>query len=139
MGRLFAVILYAAMIFAGVSSLQNMFEAVIESLLHRFPRLNRTLALAILCVLCFGIGVGMETIDRWGFWMDLVSIYIIPIGATLGAISWFWIMKRDQLLSAIHQGSQKPQGKLWYFLGRYVYVPIAILLCVIALAMKVAF
>lgn len=139
MGRLFAVILYAAMIFAGVSSLQNMFEAVIESLLHRFPRLNRTLALAILCVLCFGIGVGMETIDRWGFWMDLVSIYIIPIGATLGAISWFWIMKRDRLLSAIHQGSKKPQGKLWYFLGRYVYVPIAILLCVIALAMKVAF
>lgn len=37
MGRLFAVILYVAMIFAGVSSLQNMFEAVAESLLHRFP------------------------------------------------------------------------------------------------------
>ncbi|EKC45568.1 NSS family amino acid:Na+ symporter, partial [human gut metagenome] len=37
LGRLFAVILYVAMIFAGVSSLQNMFEAVAESLLHKFP------------------------------------------------------------------------------------------------------
>ena len=50
-GQLFAVILYVAMIFAGVSSLQNMFEAVGESLQHRFPRLSRSAVLVILCVL----------------------------------------------------------------------------------------
>lgn len=138
-GRLFAIILYAAMIFAGVSSLQNMFEAVIESLLHRFPHLNRTVALAIICTLCFGAGVGMETINRWGVWMDLVSIYIIPIGATLGSISWFWIMKKSDLLSAINRGSRKPQGNIWYFMGRYLYVPLAMLLCIVALALKIAF
>ena len=86
------------MIFAGVSSLQNMFEAVAESLLHRFPKLRRTVALGIICVICLGAGIGMEAITRWGTWMDLVSIYIIPIGATLGAISWFWIMKKKDLL-----------------------------------------
>ena len=92
-GQLFAIILYVAMIFAGVSSLQNMFEAVAESLIHKFPKLNRTAALVILCVICLGFGIGMETIDKWGPWMDLVSIYIIPIGATLGAVSWFYVMK----------------------------------------------
>ena len=86
MGRLFAIILYLAMIFAGVSSLQNMFEAVAESLLHKFPKLSRTAVLAILCVLCLGIGIFMEPISKWGPWMDLVSIYIIPIGATLSLI-----------------------------------------------------
>ena len=91
-GQLFAIILYVAMIFAGVSSLQNMFEAVAESLIHKFPKLNRTAALIILCVICLGFGIGMETIDKWGPWMDLVSIYIIPIGATLGAGSWFYVM-----------------------------------------------
>ena len=91
-GQLFAIILYVAMIFAGVSSLQNMFEAVAESLIHKFPKLNRTAALVILCVICLGFGIGMETIDKWGPWMDLVSIYIIPIGATLGAVSWFYVM-----------------------------------------------
>ena len=94
LGQLFAVILYVAMIFAGVSSLQNMFEVVAESLQHRFPRLNRTAALVLLGVLCLGFGIGMETIAQWGPWMDLVSIYIIPIGATLGAVSWFYVMKR---------------------------------------------
>ena len=139
MGRLFAIILYLAMIFAGVSSLQNMFEAVAESLLHKFPKLSRTAVLAILCVLCLGIGIFMEPISKWGPWMDLVSIYIIPIGATLGAVSWFYVMKKDALLDAINPGSTKKRGDLWYNVGRYVYVPLAIILCCVALFMHVAF
>lgn len=139
MGRLFAVILYLAMIFAGVSSLQNMFEAVAESLLHKFPKLSRTAVLAILCVLCLGIGLFMEPISKWGPWMDLVSIYIIPIGATLGAISWFYVMKKDELLAAVNTGSKKERDALWYNVGRFVYVPLAVILCCVALFMHVAF
>ena len=139
MGQLFAIILYVAMIFAGVSSLQNMFEAVAESLLHKFPKLNRTAALVILCVICLGFGIGMETIDKWGPWMDLVSIYIIPIGATLGAVSWFYVMKKDELLSAINTGCKRERGTFWYSVGRYLYVPLAIILCCVALFKHVAF
>ena len=138
-GQLFAIILYVAMIFAGVSSLQNMFEAVAESLIHKFPKLNRTAALVILCVICLGFGIGMETIDKWGPWMDLVSIYIIPIGATLGAISWFYVMKKDELLSAINTGCKRERGTFWYSVGRYLYVPLAIILCCVALFKHVAF
>lgn len=139
MGRLFATILYIAMIFAGVSSLQNMFEAVGESLMHKFPKLGRRAVLVILCLVCLGFGVGMEAIFQWGPWMDLVSIYIIPIGATLGAVSWFWVMKKDELLAAVNRGGGKRRGALWYSVGRYVYVPFAAILCCIALFMKVAF
>lgn len=139
MGRLFAIILYVAMIFAGVSSLQNMFEAVAESLMHKFPKLSRSAVLVILGVLCLGFGIGMETIDKWGPWMDLVSIYIIPIGATLGAVSWFYVMKKDELLSAVNTGSGRTRGIGWYRVGRYVYVPLAVILCCVALFMKVAF
>ena len=138
-GQLFAIILYVAMIFAGVSSLQNMFEAVAESLIHKFPKLNRTAALVILCVICLGFGIGMETIDKWGPWMDLVSIYIIPIGATLGAVSWFDVMKKDELLSAINTGCTRERGTFWYSVGRYLYVPLAIILCCVALFKHVAF
>ena len=138
-GQLFAIILYVAMIFAGVSSLQNMFEAVAESLIHKFPKLNRTAALIILCVICLGFGIGMETIDKWGPWMDLVSIYIIPIGATLGAVSWFYVMKKDELLSAINTGCKRERGTFWYSVGRDLYVPLAIILCCVALFKHVAF
>ncbi len=139
LGRLFAIILYTAMVFAGVSSLQNMFEAVGESLLHRFPRMSRRLVLVLLCLICLGIGVNMEPIFKWGPWMDIVSIYIIPIGATLGAASWFWIMPKGELMDEIARGAKKSVGKVWYSVGRYVYVPCAVILCLVALLLKVAF
>ena len=132
-----------------------MFEAVAESVLHKFPNLKRSWVLIALCVICFGIGVNMETIapsdtnpattfmqvhlHNWGPWMDLVSIYIIPIGAVLGAISWFWVLKKEELLDEINTGSEKKYGNLWYNIGRFVYVPLALILCLIALINKVAF
>ena len=139
LGQVFAIILYVAMVFAGVSSLQNMFEAVGESLLSRFPKLSRNVVLIILCVICLGIGLFMEPIYKWGPWMDIVSIYIIPIGATLGAVSWFWIMKKDDLLFEINKGGKKPLGNIWHCAGRYLYVPCALILCCVALFMKIAF
>jgi len=138
-GQVFAIILYVAMVFAGISSLQNMFEAVGESLEHKFPKLERKLVLIILGAICFGIGIYMEPIFSWGPWMDIVSIYIIPIGATMGAISWFWIMKKQDLMQEINKGARKPFGNLWYYAGRYLYVPCALILCLVALFMKIAF
>ena len=138
-GRVFAIFLYTAMVFAGVSSLQNMFEAVGESLEHRFPKLNRKMVLVLLGVVCLGFGLSMEPIFNWGPWMDIVSIYIIPIGATLGALSWFWIMKKEDILDEVNKGTAKPRGNLWYNAGRWLYVPCAVILCCVALFMKVAF
>ena len=139
MGQLFAIILYLAMAFAGISSLQNMLEVVGESLMKYIPKLSRNMMLVVLGVVCLGIGVFMEPIYKWGPWMDLVSIYIIPIGATIGAISWFWIMKREDLMDEINHGAKKPYGTKWYYAGKFLVVPCAIILCGCALVLKIAF
>ncbi|WBW49295.1 sodium-dependent transporter [Peptoniphilus equinus] len=138
-GRLFAVILYVAVIFGGISSLQNMLEVVAESLMHRFTNLKRIPTLVVLGLLLFGIGIFMEPISQWGPWMDFVSIYIIPIGATIGAITWFWVMKKEDLLDEINMGAARHYGTFWHNIGRFVYVPFAILICVIALVFRIAF
>ena len=138
-GQIFAIFLYVAMIFAGISSLQNMFEAVGESVQNRFPKLRRGWVLAGLCLVCLGIGIHMEAISSWGPWMDIISIYIIPIGATLGALSWFWIMGKKELLQAINLGAHRPKGNLWYMTGKFLYVPCALILCIVALCMQIAF
>ena len=138
-GQIFAIILFTAVIFGGISSLQNMFEAVAESILHKFPNLRRSHVLLGLCAVCLGIGVNMEMISSWGPWMDLVSIYIIPIGAVIGAVSWFWVIKKDEIMDEINTGADKKQVALWYFTGRYVYVPLALALCIIALSKHIAF
>ena len=140
-GRIFGIILYLVVVFGGISSLQNMLEVVAESLMHTFKGLKRTVVIIVLGVITFGIGVFMEPIAEtkgailggWGAWMDLVSTYIIPIGAVLGAVSWFWVMKKDELLDEINTGAKKRYGNGWYYLGKYVYTLFALFLCVVAL------
>jgi len=40
------------------------------------------------------LGINLETIDSFGPYMDIVSIYIIPIGASIGAITWFYVLQK---------------------------------------------
>ena len=54
-------------------------------------------------------------------------------------MSWFFIMKKDDLLAAVNTGSGKRHGALWYNVGRFVYVRLAALLCGVALIAHVAF
>ncbi len=138
-GQVFSIILFTAVLFGAISSLQNMFEVVGESLLNRIPNLKRGVMLVLLSVITFGIGVNMEAISSWGPWMDFVSIYIIPIGATLGAISWFWIMKKEDILDAVNLGAKKKVGASWYNVGRFIYVPLAVILSIVALFMQISF
>ena len=116
-----------------------MFEVVAESLINRYPKLKRNVALVCIGIFVFGLGVNMEMISQWGPFMDIISIYIIPIGASIGAVTWFYILAKDKLIGEINQGSEKKYGDKWYKIGKYIYTPIAIILCVIALIFKVSF
>ena len=107
--------------------------------MHRYNKIKRITALTIIGLVTFLIGVNMEAISKWGPWMDLVSIYIIPIGASIGAISWFYFWKKDEILQEVNSGAKKKAGEGWHKLGKYVYVPIAIVLSILALVFKVTF
>lgn len=138
-GRIFSIFLYLAVIFAGISSLQNMFEPVVASLLSRYNKLSRNFMLILVGILTFVFSVNMETIDKVGHYMDIVSIYIIPIGASIGAVTWFYILKKDLLLGEVNLSAKKKQTSKWYNIGRFVYVPIAVILTLLALIFKISF
>lgn len=138
-GRFFAIILYLAVVFAGVSSLQNMFEVIAESITHRFPKLTRKVVFLVLGILVFLLGVNMETINKFGPYMDIISIYIIPIGAAIGAITCFYILKKDQLLNEINLSSSKKYADKWHNIGKFIYVSIAIAITLLALIFKISF
>ncbi len=132
MGRFFAILFFLSVIFAGVSSLQNMFEVVAESLERRF-KLKRKPVLLILAFLCLGVGLFIEAEPTVGRWMDIISIYIIPLGAVLGAISWFFILDNEILITEINKGSSKFYGKRFLNIGKFIYVPIALIVFILGL------
>jgi len=63
--------------------------------------------------------------------MDVVSIYICPLGALLAGVMFFWVAKKDFALAAVSEGAGRPIGSWFYPLGKYVYC-IAALVALIA-------
>ena len=59
--------------------------------------------------------------------MDVVSIYICPLGALLAGILFFWVAGKDFVLAAVNKGVGKPIGAWFYPLSKYVYCACALL------------
>ncbi len=68
-------------------------------------------------------------------WMDMVSIYLCPLGAFTAGVMFFWVMKKDTALEAAQLGDSKPLMKWFYPFGRYVFVPLCLLCFVLGIAM----
>ena len=129
-GRLFAVFFFLSVAFAGITSLINMFEAVIESWQHRFG-VSRKKAVLLCGAITFAAGVFLEAEPQVGRWMDFITIVIVPVGALLGAVSIYYALGWNRLKSELELGRQKPLGRLFGVMGRYVYVPLAALVVVL--------
>ena len=123
-GRLFAVIFFLAVLFAGVTSLMNLLESPVEALQTRF-HLPRKLSLAIVGIVTLGVGVFVEG-DLLSAWMDSISIYVIPLGALLAGITMFWVCGSRFARNAIQEGRKKPVGKWLEPMTKYVFCGVAV-------------
>ena len=59
-------------------------------------------------------------------WMDVVSIYICPMGAFLAAVMFFGVLKKETAIEAVSGGIDKPIGRWFYPLGKYVYCALTL-------------
>lgn len=116
-----------------------MLETVTEAIVYRFPKLKRKLVLLVLVGLVYIIGVFIEPISKWGPWMDMVTIYILPISGIIGAITWFYMIRKEDLLREVNKGAKKAHGSAWYYTGKFIFVPLAIILCFVAIRYQISF
>lgn len=139
LGRLYGIILFLAIVFAGISSIQSMLETITEAIEYKFPKLKRKSILIVLISIIYLVGIFIEPISKWGPWMDIVTIYILPISGIIGAITWFWVIKKEKLLAEVNKNVGNKYGKTWYYTGKFIFVPLAIALCFIALRYHISF
>lgn len=135
MGRLFSVFFFVSVLFAGITSLINMFEAVIESWQSHF-KLGRKTAVLICSALTLGVGLFMEGEAQVGPWMDFITIVVVPIGAVLGAVSAYYVLGWPKLRVELQTGREKPLSALFGAVGKYLYVPLTILVVVLGFVYK---
>ncbi|MGM9530210.1 sodium-dependent transporter [Intestinibacter sp.] len=124
-GRLFGIIFFVSVLFASITSLMNLLEVPIEAVQNTF-KLSRKLSVAIVVIAAFLIGLFVENGDVLGSWMDFVSIYIIPLGAFIAAVMFFWVIGIEKAKSEIECGSEKKLGKLFEISAKYVFVFLTI-------------
>lgn len=89
-----------------------------------------TLAALLAAVVTIGVPgcIVSIMIQPWtSQWMDVVSIYICPLGAMLAGIMFFWMLKKETALAAVNEGCRKPIGGWFYPLGKFLFVPLALI------------
>ncbi len=132
MGQLFSIVFFISVLFAGITSLMNMLEAVAESWQTRFG-ISRKTAVILCGAICLGVGLFMENGDIMGQWMDFITILVTPFGALLGAISIYYILGFDDIKSELEQGRSKPLPRWFGPLAKYVYVPVTLVVFVLGI------
>lgn len=124
MGRLLAILFFISVFFAGVTSLVNMFEVCTEAAQRTF-KLKRTYCTILIGIVVFAVGMFIEYEPYLGKWMDVITIYVVPIGAVLGAIMIYWVLGNKKINEELELGRDKKIGKVFDFTAKYIYVFLA--------------
>ncbi len=132
LGEVFAVIFFIAVLFAALTSLVNLFETPIEALQGQL-NLSRGAAVGSVAVVSAVIGVFIESGNSVGKWMDAVSIYIIPLGALLAGIMFYWVCPKGYAREQVEIGRKKTLGKWFEPLTKYVFVGITLVIYVLGI------
>lgn len=122
-GTIVGIIFYVCVLLAGITSLINLYEVPIAAVQEKlgFKRLPAVLTIAVIgCVIALLIQAIVSG------WMDAVSIYVCPLGAMLAGIMFFYVFGKDNAEKEVNLGSDKPIGGWFVALGKYIYVPLAL-------------
>lgn len=117
-GRIFMIVFFIAVLFASLTSLINLFETPIEALQYKF-NLSRSKSVAIVAAAGALIGVCIE--GNVGIWMDVCSVYIVPLGALISGIMFFWVCGKGYAAGQAQLGREKKIGMWFEPIGKYLF------------------
>lgn len=117
-GTVVGIIFYICVLFAGLTSLVNLYEAPVAAVQEHFG-FKRVPAVCIIGVLGAIAALAIQGIVS--DWMDVCSIYICPLGALIAAVMFFWVAGKDYVMKAVNLGAKKPLGDRFFLLSKYVF------------------
>lgn len=131
-GAVIMVVFFIAVLFGGLTSLINLFEAPIATVQNRAHISRRAACLIIGAV---GLVVGLAIQGIVSQWMDVCSIYLCPIGAGLAAVMFFWFYGKDRCLAEVNKARRKPLGAWFYPLAKYVFCGVTVVVLIVGVVL----
>ena len=129
---LIAIVFFVAVFFAGLTSLINLYEAPIATVQEKF-HLGRVAACGVIGVI--GVVVSLLIQGIVSQWMDVLSIYICPLGAGLAGVMFFWLCGKKYVQSQVDKGRSSKFTDLYYPICKNIYVPICVLVLILGIVL----
>lgn len=129
-GYIVAIIFFVAVFMAGLSSLINLYEAPIATIQEKL-HLGRKASCTIIAAIALVVSICIQGIVSG--WMDILSIYICPLGAGLAGIMFFWVCGKKYVETQVNTGRDKNLTDKFYPICKYIFCPICFLVLILGI------
>ena len=126
-GPVIMAVFFVAALFAGMTSLINLFEAPIATVQEKL-HLGRLAAVGVIGAVGLAASLAIQGIVSP--WMDVCSIYACPVGALLAGVFFFWVWGKDDCLAQVNLARRKPLGGWFYPLAKYGFCGVTVIVLV---------
>ncbi len=131
-GYIVAIIFFVAVFMAGLSSLINLYEAPIATIQEKL-HLGRKASCAIIGAIALVVSICIQGIVSG--WMDVLSIYICPLGAGLAGIMFFWVCGKKYVETQVNTGRDKKFTDKFYPICKYIFCPVCFLVLILGIVL----
>lgn len=131
-GYIVAIIFFVAVFMAGLSSLINLYEAPIATIQEKL-HLGRKASCSIIAAIALVVSICIQGIVSG--WMDILSIYICPLGAGLAGIMFFWVCGKKYVETQVNTGRDKKFTDKFYPICKYIFCPICFLVLILGIVL----
>lgn len=129
-GNILSTLFFLSIILAAISSSVSMLEGPVEAIMS-ISNLSRKKSSVLVAVVCFILALPLAVdIDKFSSFADFITIIVSPTGAMIVAITAFFLFKGD-ILKEINKGAKKPLGRWFVGFGRWVFVPVTIIIIIL--------
>lgn len=131
-GYIVAIIFFVAVFMAGLSSLINLYEAPIATIQEKL-HLGRKASCTIIAAIALVVSICIQGIVSG--WMDILSIYICPLGAGLAGIIFFWVCGKKYVETQVNTGRDKKFTDKFYPICKYIFCPVCFLVLILGIVL----
>lgn len=130
--KIFCLIFFIAVLFAALTSLINLFETPVEMIQYKFKFSRKTSSFITICMALI-VAFFIEKFNIVGKWMDIISIYIIPLGALLAGIMFFGVCGDKFVREQVQLGREKKVKKWFLPICKYVFIGLTLVVYILGI------
>lgn len=130
-GKILGTIFFLSIIFAAVSSAVNQLEVPVEAIMEKFNISRRKSSFIVGSILLL-VGLPLDmNMNAFGKFADIMSVYLIPLGAVLILGFYFFFIEKEKIIAEINEGSEYKIGKYILNIGKYIFTPGVVIILIL--------